>query len=205
MRFRLIPSNDDFFVLFSQAASNLSDTTVALRGLLTDFGNRDALHAKVRDCERTGDRYTRDILRQLDTSFVTPFDREDIHALAEQIDDVVDDLYHVSEVLVIVPFESVLPEFAEQVDVLVTMAGTTMKLIDGLSEMKGLRSILEEIDQLESEGDAIFRRALARLFAGDLNALDVIKWKDLIEAAEDAIDGIEDAGDIVASILVKHA
>jgi len=205
MRFRLIPSNDEFFVLFSRAASNLSHTAIALQGLLTDFDNRDELHARVRECERTGDKFHDDILKQLDSTFVTPFDREDIHALAEQIDDVVDDIYHLSEVLVIVPFDSLLPEFKEQVAVLVTIAGRTVELIDRLAVMKGLRPILEEIDQLESDGDAIFRRTLKRLFDGDLSALDVIKWKDLIEAAEEAIDGMEDIGDIVASILFKHA
>jgi len=205
MRFRLIPSNDEFFVLFSRAGSNVLRTAVALQGLLTDFDNRDELHTRVRECERAGDQLHDDILRQLDSTFVTPFDREDIHALAEQIDDVVDDIYHLSEVLVIVPFESLLPEFKEQIDVLVALAGRTVELLDRLPLMKGLRPVLDEIDQLESDGDAIFRRTLKRLFAGDLSALDVIKWKDLIEAAEEAIDGVEDIGDIVASILFKHA
>lgn len=205
MKFRLIPNNDEFFVLFGRAASNLAATAQAFQAVLDDFGNRDTLHQKVREHERTGDEITRSLLRQLDVSFVTPFDREDIHALAEQIDDVVDDIYHLSEVLVIVPVATLLPEFREQIGVLVTMSGRVVELIDRMSQMKGLRPLLEEIDDLESAGDAVYRRTLQHLFSGEFDALEVIKWKDLIEAAEEAIDGLEDIGDIVATILFKHA
>jgi predicted phosphate transport protein (TIGR00153 family) len=205
LKFRLIPSTDEFFVLFSKAASNLAATAKAFQGVLNDFPNRESLHAAVRTHERTGDDLTQAILRELDTNFVTPFDREDIHALAEQIDDVVDDIYHLSEMLVILPFETLIPEFREQIDLLATMAERAVELVDRMSQMKGLRPLLEEIDNLESKGDAVYRRTLARLFSGEFTALDVIKWKDLIEAAEEAIDGIEDMGDIVATISFKHA
>lgn len=205
MKFRLIPSNDEFFVLFGRASSNLAASATALKAVLDDFGNRVELQQTIRQFERTGDEHTRALLRQLDVSFVTPFDREDIHALAEQLDDVVDDIYHLSEVLVLLPFATLLPEFREQVDVLAKIAGRVVELIDRMAHMKGLRPILEEIDELESAGDAIYRRALQRLFSGDLVPLDVIKWKDLVEAAEEAIDGVEDIADIVAAILFKHA
>ena len=205
MKFRLIPSNDEFFVLFGKAASNLAATATAFKAVLADFGNRETLHAAVRQHERAGDDITVSLFRQLDTSFVTPFDREDIHALAEQLDDVVDDIYHLSEVMVIVPIDHVLPEFVEQIDVLVAMAGRAVELIDRLSQMKGLRQIIDEIDELESKGDAIYRRTLQRLFSGELAPLEVIKWKDLIESAEEAIDGIEDIADIVETISFKHA
>lgn len=205
MRLRLIPSNDEFFVLFSKAASNLARSAEAFKGMLADFDRREEHHATVRQLERTGDEYTKEILRQLDTSFVTPFDREDIHALAEHIDHVVDDIYHLSEVLTIVPVPQLLPEFVEQVDVLAVIGGRLVELIDRLPQMKGLRPVLDEIDELESKGDQIYRNALRRLFSGELDALEVLKWKDLIESAELAIDGVEDVSDIVATILFKHA
>jgi uncharacterized protein len=205
MRFRLIPSNDDFFVYFSQSASNLAKAAKGLRAVVDATSDREARHADVRALERAGDDLTREILRHLDTTFVTPFDREDIHALAEQLDDVVDDIYHLSETLAIVPVDQVLPEFDQQVDVLVVMAERTVELVDRLSQMKGLRPIIEEIDKLESDGDGIYRRALGRLFSGELDVLEVVKWKDLTRSAEDAIDGIEDVSDTIASILVKHA
>lgn len=205
MRLRLIPSNDQFFVLFSSSASNLAKTAEAFKAMLADFERREEHHQTVRQLERTGDDYTKEILRQLDTSFVTPFDREDIHALAEHLDHVVDDIYHLSEVLTIVPVPSLLPEFVQQVDVLAKIGGRLVELIDRLPQMKGLRPLLDEIDEMESEGDRVYRSALRRLFSGEFEALEVLKWKDLIESAELAIDGVEDVSDIVATILFKHA
>lgn len=205
MRLRLIPSNDQFFVLFSSAASNLAKTAEAFKAMLADFDHREEHHQTVRQLERTGDDFTKEILRQLDTSFVTPFDREDIHNLAEQMDHVVDDIYHTSEVLTLIPVAGLLPEFLQQVDVLARIGGRLVELIDRLPQMKGLRPLLDEIDELESEGDRVYRSALRRLFSGELDALEVLKWKDLIESAELAIDGVEDVSDIVATILFKHA
>lgn len=205
MRFRLAPSNDEFFVLFSQSASNLVATVAGLRDLVENFSDLQSKHARIKDCERRGDELTRAILRNLDTTFVTPFDREDIHSLAEGLDDVVDDVYQLSEVLALIPLREMLPEFREQVVVMAGMAETTVELMDRLHDMKGLRPLLERIDALETEGDHIYRRTLGRLFAGDLETLEVLKWKDLVEAAEDALDKMEDVADTVASILVKHA
>lgn len=205
MKFRLIPSNDEFFVLFSKAADNLAATTRALAAVVGDLSNGEALHEEVRQCERTGDELTRALLHELDTSFVTPFDREDVHMLAEQIDDVIDDIYHLSGVLVLIPVDPVLPEFREQVELLQTLGTKVVDLLSRMDYMKGLRPILEEIDRLEGQGDELYRRALKQMFSGSLDAIDVIKWKDLIDAAEDAIDGIEDIADIVATIAFKHA
>ena len=205
MRFRLVPSKDEFFVLFTQSASNMLQGVIGLRDLVENFNDLPERHQRIKDCERRGDEFTRQILRNLDTTFVTPFDREDIHALAEQLDDVVDDVYHVSEVMSLIPLKEVLPEFRQQVGVLARMADKTVELVDRLSDMKGLRPLLDEVDALESEGDAIYRSALARLFSGEFEALEVLKWKDLVEAAEEAIDKLEDLSDTIASILVKHA
>ena len=205
MRFRLVPSNDEFFAVFSEAARNLAACVGHLAAAVADPSSIDAEHQQVLACERRGDEFTRDLLRRLDSTFVTPFDREDIHALAEGIDDVVDDVYHLSELLFLVPIPAMLPELVEQTGVLGRMADCTVTLIDQLEAMKGLRPMLEEIDALESMGDQIYRRTVARLFSGELPALEVLKWKDIIQSAEDAIDAIEDVADTVASILVKHA
>jgi predicted phosphate transport protein (TIGR00153 family) len=205
VRFRLVPSNDEFFAVFSEAARNLAACVGHLAAAVADPSSIDAEHQQVLACERRGDEFTRDLLRRLDSTFVTPFDREDIHALAEGIDDVVDDVYHLSELLFLVPIPAMLPELVEQTGVLGRMADCTVTLIDQLEAMKGLRPMLEEIDALESMGDQIYRRTVARLFSGELPALEVLKWKDIIQSAEDAIDAIEDVADTVASILVKHA
>jgi predicted phosphate transport protein (TIGR00153 family) len=205
MRFRLVPSNDHFFDQFSEAARNACECVTRLRDLADDFTDLDAKFQRVKETERRGDELTRDILRSLDTTFVTPFDREDIHALAENLDDVVDDVYHLSEVMVLVTLESILPELREQIDVMVSMATRIVEVIDRLESMKNMRPLLEEIDALESHGDEIYRRTLGHLFSGQFETLDVIKWKDIVQAAESAINRLEDVADVVASILVKHA
>ena len=205
MRFRLAPNTTEFFVLFSQAASNMRTTVLALRDLVEDFTDLDTKHERVKACERKGDDLTRAIKTNLDTAFVTPFDREDIHALAEGMDNVVDDIYHLSEVLVLVPLAGVLDELREQVAIMLEMVDTAVEAVDRLHNMSGLRPLLEKIDAAESRGDAIYRKSLARLFSGEFEALDVVKWKDIIGSAEDAIDRIEDVADTIGSILVKHA
>ena len=205
MRFRLAPNTTEFFVLFSQAASNMRATVLALRDLVEDFTDLETKHERVKACERKGDDLTRAIKTNLDTTFVTPFDREDIHALAEGMDNVVDDIYHLSEVLVLVPLAGVLDELREQVAIMLEMVDTAVEAVDRLHNMRDLRPLLEKIDAAESRGDAIYRKSLARLFSGEFEALDVVKWKDIIGSAEDAIDRIEDVADTIGSILVKHA
>lgn len=205
MKFRLTPNTDEFFVLFSTAASNMERTVKAFSSLVNDFTALGDKHAVVKDGERKGDDLTRQLLQLLDGAFVTPFDREDIHALAEELDDVVDDVYHVSELLTLLPINSVIPELVEQVDVLVQLSSKTVELVDRLALMKGLRPLMDDVHRLESVGDDVFRRALARLFSGELDALEVLKWKGIIESTEHAIDRLEDIADTVGSILVKHA
>jgi predicted phosphate transport protein (TIGR00153 family) len=204
MRFRLVPTDDRFYALFSDAARNAEECARRLRDVLADPAADDGL-SRVIECERRGDELTAQILHRLDTSFVTPFDREDIHALAEEMDDVVDDMHAVAALLRVVNLTKALPELLEQADVLVAMAGQTVELIDRLESMKETKPLLEAIDQLESEGDTVYRRTLARLFSGEFDALDVLKWKDIVTAMEAALNTLEDISDVVESIILKHA
>ncbi len=205
MRFRLIPSEDRFFSIFNESAMNAAECARRLRDMVVEFTDVDAKHALVADCETRGDELTDGILKRLDGTFVTPFDREDIHALAEELDDVVDDMLSVSHLLRLLSIESILPELKEQADLLVQMADQNVGLMGRLESMKGTGPFLEAIGQLEHEGDAVYRRTLARLFSGEYEALDVLKWKDIIEALEAALNTLEDIGDVVESIVFKHA
>lgn len=205
MRFRITPNTSAFYELFSEAGANLRTAVVGLQDLVENFTDLETKHKAVTACERKGDELTRTILRNLDTTFVTPFDREDISALAEGLDNVVDGVYHLSEILVLMPISFILPELKEQVTIMARMAETLVKVVDGLETMSGIRPLIDQIDADESEGDRVFRRSLAKLFSGELEALDVIKWKDILEAAEGTIDELEDAADVVGTILVKHA
>ena len=205
MRFRLVPTDEGFFPLFNQAAENLADGARQLRDLLHDYENVQPKHVKINDCERRGDQLTTAILRRLDSSFVTPFDREDIHALTEQLDDVVDDIQAVSELLLLHDVEEPLPDVREIVDILVKAADANVSLIAKLPKLKGLESDLQAIDQLESEADRLYRKTVAHLFSGDFNAFDVLRWKDIVEAIEHAVNKVEGVSDIVEGIALKHS
>ena len=205
MRFRLVPVDDVFFELFSASARNVLDAARRLAELLADPANIPTMHSQVVEFERRGDDITHQLLTRLTTSFVTPFDREDIHALAEELDDVVDDILAVAALLELVAVDHILPEIKEQAALLVTLAEQNVELIDRLEKMKGVEPFLNDIDRLESEGDEVHRRTLARLFSGEFSALDVIKWKDIVHAMEAAINAVEDISDVVESIVLKHA
>ncbi len=204
MRFRLLPTDDRFFALFDDVASNLAECAKRLRDLVGD-GIPSGHLEEVLACEHRGDELTKEILLRLNASFVTPFDREDIHELAEGLDDVVDDMQDIAGRLHLTVVGQVIPDLADQADLLVRMAEETVQLIGRLSTMKGVTPHLEAIDKLESEGDAVFRQALARLFSGDYDALDVVRWKDIVEAMEAALNTLEDVSNVVESIVLKHA
>jgi predicted phosphate transport protein (TIGR00153 family) len=199
----LLPTDDRFFELFNEAAANAAECARRLRDLLNGVdGGLDAVIA----CERRGDELMRDIMRRLNTSFVTPFDREDIHALAEQLDDVVDDVMEVGYRLELGDRDvTAMPELKHQADLLVQMADETVALVTRLESMKGTEPHLDAVDRLESEGDYVYRRALARLYSGELDAPAALYWKDVVEAMEAALDALEDASDVIEGIVLKHA
>ena len=203
VRFRLLPTDDRFFPLFNDAAVNAADCTRRLRevlnGTTTDLG---AIIA----CEHRGDEITRDILRRLNSSFVTPFDREDIHVLAENLDDVVDDVMEVALRLELGNRDfAAMPELKDIADLLVEMADETVALMARLPSMKETGPHLDAIDRLESEGDARYREALARLYSGELSAKAMLYWKDVVETLENALNKFEDVSDVVEGIVLKHA
>ncbi|HEX9547772.1 MAG TPA: DUF47 family protein [Acidimicrobiales bacterium] len=203
--FRLVPTDEGFFELFEAAAANARDCAEELSKLIASFGNIDEHYEEIKNCEHRGDQLTIDLLRRLDASFVTPYDREDIHALAEEVDDVVDDMFSAASLIQLVHAEPPLPELAEVAEVLVAMASEMYALMGTLRGGDGARYRLERIEHLERQGDTIFRRGMGRLFSGDFDALEVIKWKDIIEAMEGSLNAIEDVSDVVESILVKNS
>jgi len=202
---RLVPTDERFLDLFADAATNARDCAEALHKLIVSFTDLDVHYETIKGFERRGDQTTTEILQRLDASFVTPYDREDIHRLAEELDDVVDDMFSVAELIVLVRVPQSLPEVAELADILVTMADEMVALIACLKARDGARYRLQRIESLERQGDAIYRRTIARLFSGEFEALDVLKWKDIVQSLEGSINSIEDVSDVVESILVKES
>ncbi|HVT75984.1 MAG TPA: DUF47 family protein [Acidimicrobiales bacterium] len=205
MRFKLVPTDDRFFDLFSAAAENVADSARRLQDLFVHYDDLPGRHQRIIECEQRGDDLTDQILKRLNTTFVTPFDREDIHALAEELDDVVDDVMDVSHRLQLTNITKPLPEFSQQADILVRMADETVTLMERLKSMKNVSPHLDAIDKLESEGDTLYRATEARLFSGEFEALDVLRYKDVVEAMELALNALEDVSNVVESIVVKHA
>jgi predicted phosphate transport protein (TIGR00153 family) len=206
MRFRLVPVDETFFQLFGESAANVAEAARRLRDLVqAPAGDDDVHHSAIVECERKGDGIVRSILQRLDQSFVTPFDREDIHALAEELDDVVDDIMAVAALLHLVGVSEIIPEMKQQADLLVQAADEVEQMVGLLDRMKEVRPHLDVVDRLESEGDALYRRTIARLFGGDFEALEVVRWKDIVQAMEEALNTLEDISNIVESIVLKHA
>jgi hypothetical protein len=203
VRFRLLPTDESFFPLFDQAAANAASCARHLRDVIADGASGG--HERINEAEHRGDEITQAILQRLNSTFVTPFDREDIHALAEELDDVVDDIHTVSQLMLLTQVSTSLPELGEQAELLVRMADEAELLIGRLESMKGVQEHLDNIDRLESDGDAVYRRILARLYSGELEALEVLRWKGIVEALEGALNTIEDISDVVESIVLKHA
>jgi uncharacterized protein Yka (UPF0111/DUF47 family) len=202
-RFRVVPTDEGFYDLFEAAANNCRDCAESLGKLLVSLSAED--FETVKQHERQGDQITVDLLRRLDASFVTPYDREDIHALGEELDDVVDDIFAAASLIQLVGDEEPLPEMTELADTLIAMSDELVCLVSCLRNREGARFRLERIENLERQGDAIFRRGMARLFSGDYEALTVVKWKDIIASMEASLNAIEDASNVIEGILVKNS
>lgn len=196
-----------FFELFAESARNVRTGIEMLQDLLEDFRDVEQKAARIREREHEGDEITHEIIRRLNTTFVTPMDREDIYALASALDEVMDAVEAVADLFVLHRIEEPLPEMKAQVDVLVRAAKQTERALEVLPKMTrdGLEPYRTEINRLEHEGDRIYRRAVADLFSGDYKAMDVLKWKDVIENLEEAVDGLENVANIIESTVLKHA
>jgi predicted phosphate transport protein (TIGR00153 family) len=200
---RFAPRDDRFFDLFELAANNARDCAVELQKVVTSFSDIDEHCHQIKEYERRGDQITVESLRLLDASFVTPFDREDIHALVEELDDVVDEMFSAGSLLQLVQVETPLPEAVELAELLTSMADELVALIRSLRGGEGARYRLERIEQLEHHGDTIYRSSIERLFGGNYEAIEILKWKDIVHALESSANAIEDVSDVVESILVK--
>jgi predicted phosphate transport protein (TIGR00153 family) len=205
VRFRLLPRDEGFYPLFSEAAENLAEAARRFRELIDDVDNAPAHQRRVIECERRGDELMQSLMHRLNSSFVTPFDREDIHALAMQIDDVVDDIQSAAELVVLHAVDKPLPEMRELAEILVDAAEQAVSLVAKLPRLRGTEAETEDIDRLESDADKVYRRSVARLFSGEFKAMDVLKFNDVVEEIEKSVNGIENIADIVETIVLKHA
>ncbi|HET7700346.1 MAG TPA: DUF47 family protein [Candidatus Limnocylindria bacterium] len=204
-RLSLIPRKSIFFTQFSQHAQNALEAAEALDRLFTDFTDVEKKVREIHAIEHYGDKLTHEIMRELNETFVTPLDREDIIGLASKIDDVTDVSYDVSELVQLYKVQRVRPGAARQTKALVAAAGEMVSMMNNLEKLKDLESHWIKIHTFENEGDQIFRDAVAELFANETNAIEIIKWKDIHSLIEVALDRCEDVANIVETIKIKHS
>ena len=204
MRFRLIPREESFFDLFELMAQKVQEGCDALVELLADYGDIDRKAGRVLDIEHEGDEVTHEVMRRLNTTFITPFDREDIHHLASNLDDVLDHIEAAAEYLQLHRIEEPLPQMKSLAETLALAAKITAESMPHLRKMKGMENYWVEINRLENEGDRFYRRTIAELFSGDYKAMDVLKYKDIIEEIETAIDRLEDVANTIEGIVLKQ-
>jgi uncharacterized protein len=202
---RLIPRNETFFQLFVNQAKNIETAAGVLFELIDRFDDASAKAARMRDLEHEGDEMTHEIMRRLNTVFVTPLDHEDIHELTTTLDDVIDHMEAAADLFILYKIEAPLPGMKAQADVLVRASRTIREALETLPKYKLLNPFAIEVNRLENEGDRVYRQAIADLFGGDHRAMDVLKWRDIIDEMEAAIDRLEDVSDVLEGISLKHA
>ena len=200
----LLPRDEKFFQMFTELSTRLSASARLLQQMF-DEPHQLAKHvAAIKEVEHEADGLTRTVIERLDTSFVTPLDREDIHMLASRLDEVIDlidgtarraQMFHLGEIR----------EPARQLAAIIARSAVVIQA--GVGELKRPRAMGErarELKVLEEEGDAVYREAIAALFDGSTEPLEVIKWKELYDKLEDTLDQCEDVGNTLESIAIKN-
>ena len=207
MGFRLTPQDNSFYDLFAKSASFLVDGARELTTILgVEPSEREAVAARMREIEHQADEATHEIIRKVNSSFITPFDREDIHGLAANLDDCMDLMDAAVDLIVLYRIGELPPGVAHQVEVLTRMSELTAEAMPRLRSMKDLTEYWIEINRLENQADQIYRRLLAELFNGQpTDAITIMKHKEVIEELEAAADAFEQVAHKVESIAVKES
>ena len=206
MKISLVPRTTAFYDLFTRAGANALEAARLVERRFREHPNSSVRHSDVKAIEDEGDTITRDLIQLLNTQYITPFDREDIYQLATALDDVVDHLDEASDLLELYGVESPTRQAIEQSRILV---GAVEHLSVALAELQGMRGVEKELvalKKLEDEGDRVLHDAIADLFRDPrIDPLIVIRWKDIFEALEDALDACETAANVIGNIVVKNA
>jgi predicted phosphate transport protein (TIGR00153 family) len=203
-RITLVPQRKEFFQLYCRASANAVEISRLLVRLLERFPETDGLIRDIRDAEHEGDRITREIIDLLNRTFVTPFDRDDMYRLAGALDDICDHVDEAAGNLTSFGVQRIRPGAREQAEVILRAA---TRLDEAVGRLEGFRESdrqLHELRDLEDEGDRVARESIAALFSSDEDPVAIIRWKDIHERLEEAVDACENAADVLEAILVKN-
>jgi uncharacterized protein len=200
---RIIPRDAKFFEMFAEQANNLTAGARLLMEILEDYSHLEVRVAKLKDIEHKGDEMTHALITKLNQTFITPFDREDIHRLASSLDDVLDLIDAAGERLVVYKITAPPPAAGELAGLIVRQCEILAKAITMLEKNKGMIEHLVEINRLENEADAVARKAIGQLFEAEKDPISLIKLKELYEVLERATDRAEDAANVLETVVLK--
>jgi uncharacterized protein len=204
--FRLLPRDEKFFELFEQQAGHIVSASRVLEELTLDYPSAPAKVQQIRDLEHAGDALTHEMVRRLNTTFVTPIDREDIYALASRLDDVLDLIDAVADRLVLYKIKVPTDGCMAMAKIIVKTAEATDRAVHCLRTLSPLyQKHAIEVNRLENEADRLLRDELAALFEGNTDPIEIIKWKELYETMESVTDRCEDVVNVIEGITLKMA
>ena len=198
------PKEREFFDLFEEAGANIVRGAELLERMIAEWPDNAELGRDVLVCEQEGDRITHDIIQRLNSTFVTPFDREDIYGLASALDDIIDFIEEVADFLSLYRIEAPMDKATEMARILHQATRAVAGAIPRLRTFKDIHHYTVEINRLENDGDRVLREALASLFERGIDPMLVIRWKDIFERLEDGIDAAETVANILEGIVIKN-
>ena len=205
MALRFRPVDTSFYDLFTEQAQHLVVGAGLLAEMLSDTAAHEDVAARMRQAEHEADETTHALFKRVNTTFVTPFDREDIYRLGSGLDDVMDMMDEVVDLILLYEVKFLPPELSQQVEVLQRCAELTATAMPTLKSPQKLEEYWIELNRLENTGDKNHRRILAQLFSGEYKTIEVLKLKDIVESLEGAIDAFEKVANIVEQIAVKES
>jgi uncharacterized protein len=204
-RFSLLPRDRTFFDLFIQAGQNSLAAARLLDEMMNTWPESGGLSRQIVEAEGEGDRITHEIIKRLNSTFVTPIDREDIYALATQMDDIVDFTEEAADFLGLYKIEAPMEQAQALTKILVASCEQLAMGLEQLPQFKDLDKYWIEIHRLENDGDRVSRDAVASLFSNGIDPMMVIRWKDMFAVLEEAIDATETAAQIIEGIVIKNS
>ncbi|KAA1395211.1 DUF47 domain-containing protein [Aeromicrobium ginsengisoli] len=205
MRFRIRPVETTFYELFTEMANHLVLGADLLAQMLDTGTDKKSIGEQMREAEHQADETTHKIIKRANSTFITPFDREDIYRLASSLDDVMDFMEETVDLVGLYELGDLPADFAPQVEVLQRATQLTAEAMPRLRTMKDLDEYWIEINRLENQGDRSYRRIVANLFSGNYKSLEVLKRKDVVDSLEHAIDALESVANTVEQIAVKES
>ncbi|WP_375489447.1 DUF47 domain-containing protein [uncultured Jatrophihabitans sp.] len=205
MPFRITPRDHAFYEMFTEAGRNVAGAVEVLGGLSDPNANREVIAKELREREHAGDAVTHRIMRQLNTSFITPFDREDIYRLASALDDVIDAIEAAADFIVLADVGRLPALMNEQIHLLQRSANETAEAMSRLQTLRDLEPYWIEVNRLENEADRVYRKLLSKLFSGDYDALTMVKLREVADGLEEAADALEHVAHAVETIAVKES